>query len=84
MVCPSLGILLIHEDEIRRRQIRAGRNSAEADRRLAAVRGHASHLLQASRQRIEIWSLADLTRCLAKATANPINARRVSQIARAA
>jgi hypothetical protein len=60
MVSPALGVLLIHEDELRRRHIRAGGTSAEADRRVESVRSHALEFASTSRRRIEVWSFAVL------------------------
>lgn len=68
MVSPALGILLVHEEEIRRRLIRAGLSSEEADARVRTSREHAEHLAAASRQRIEVWSFADLVRQYRRAT----------------
>jgi hypothetical protein len=68
LVSPALGILLVHEEEIRRRLIRAGFNSDEADARVLRSRDHAEHLASASRQRVEAWSFADLVRHYRRAT----------------
>jgi hypothetical protein len=57
-VSPSLAILLIQEEEIRRRVIRTGGSSAEADALVTRLREKALELSDRSRQRFQVWSMA--------------------------
>jgi hypothetical protein len=68
MVSPSLGVILVHEEELRRRHVRAGRSSDEAQRRISSLRQHAAELAAGSRQRIEVWTFAALQRRFEQAT----------------
>jgi len=68
VVSPAVGILLVHEDEIRRRLVRAGCDPEVAARRVSAINAHAADLAQASRQRVEVWSFAGLVRRYRRAT----------------
>ncbi len=61
-VSPALGILLVHEEEIRRRMLRGGMQPHAADARVDAIRADASALAADSRQRIEVWSYHRLVR----------------------
>ena len=68
LVSPGLGILVVHEDAIRRRLVRAGLDIGEATARVKCLRDHAQDVTSASRQRIEVWSYADLVREYRRAT----------------
>jgi hypothetical protein len=68
LVSPALGILLVHEEEMRRRLVRAGASPEVVTARVAAARAHARELVANARQRIEIWSFADLVRVYRRAT----------------
>jgi hypothetical protein len=68
LVSPALGVLLIHEEEMRRRLVRAGATPEMVTAKVAASRAHASELAANARQRIEIWSFADLVRLYRNAT----------------
>lgn len=68
LVSPALGILLIHEEEIRRRLVRAGATSESVTAHVAAARAHAHEFAVNARQRVEIWSFADLVRLYRNAT----------------
>ena len=69
LVSPALGILLIHEEEMRRRLMRAGAAPEVVGAKVAAAREHAREFAANARQRIEIWSFADLVRLYRMATA---------------
>lgn len=68
LVSPALGILLIHEEEMRRRLVRGGATQETVTARVAAARTHAREFAVNARQRIEIWSFADLVRLYRNAT----------------
>jgi hypothetical protein len=68
LVSPALGIVLVHEEELRRRHIRSGGSAFEADRRVQLVRQQAEQLAGAARQRLEVWSFQQLRRVHARAT----------------
>jgi hypothetical protein len=68
IVSPALGVLLIHEEEMRRRLIRRGATSEDVISRVAATRAHACEFAANARQRIEVWSFADLVRLYREAT----------------
>lgn len=68
LVSPALGILLVHEEEIRRGVLRKRGLPTEADARIAATRSQAAALAAAARQRIEVWAFADLVRLYRQAT----------------
>jgi hypothetical protein len=68
MVSPALAIILVHEDELRRRHIRLGGSADEAQRRVAAVQELATTLAATSRQRTVVWSVAALRRRFQDAT----------------
>jgi hypothetical protein len=68
LVSPALGILLIHEEEMRRRLVRAGAAPEGVAVKVAAARSHAREFATNARQRIEIWSFADLVRLYRQAT----------------
>jgi hypothetical protein len=61
-ISPALGILLLHEDQIRRGIRAGGGTEAEADRRIADLLQIARNAAMTSRQRIEIWKFAQLSR----------------------
>lgn len=61
-VSPAVGVLLIHEGEIRRRMIRGGASSTGVEARVAALHELANALVKNSRQRFEIWSHVSLER----------------------
>jgi hypothetical protein len=67
-VSPALGILLVHEEEMRRRMVRRGTHPDIAVARIAAIREHVLELATGSRQRIEVWSFARLARRYQAAT----------------
>lgn len=64
-VSPALAVVVIHEQEIRRRALRRGMPPAAADRHTDLLSQHAKALAARSRQRIEVWSFARLTRRVA-------------------
>jgi hypothetical protein len=68
VVSPALGIVLIHEDELRRRHIRLGGTADDATRRVEDICALATTLVATSRQRIEVWSFAALRRRYHEAT----------------
>lgn len=85
LVSPALGIVLVHEEELRRRHIRSGGSGAEADRRVQMVRQQAEQLAAASRQRLEVWSFQQLRLAHARATGEgQASVSRARRLARAA
>src|SRR2546422_25023 len=61
-VSPSLGVLLVNEEEIRRVLIRDGVAVEAVDRSLGHQLRHLDDLLRTTNQRFEIWSFAHLRR----------------------
>lgn len=59
-VSPSLGVLLIQEDEIQRRLLRNDKLPLDAEAELGRLQAVAGRLIVASRQRIEVWSMSQL------------------------
>jgi hypothetical protein len=68
LVSPALGILLIHEEELRRQFVRDGATTQVVAARVAAARKHAGELAANAQQRIEVWSFGDLVRVYRNAT----------------
>lgn len=85
LVSPALGIVLVHEAELRRRHVRNGGSGLEADRRVRMVREHAQHVADASRQRLEVWSFQELSQAHAGVVfGGEVSAARPGRLARAA
>jgi hypothetical protein len=61
-VSPSLGIIVLHEDEIRRRLLAKRTPNDVIDYEIARLRQMLAELVQCSRQRIEVWSAENLRR----------------------
>ncbi len=61
-VSPALGIIVLHEDEIRRGLIRAGMDPLVIDKRVARQRGNVEELIDRSSQRLVLWTFARLRR----------------------
>jgi hypothetical protein len=59
-VSPALGILVIQEEDIRRRLIRSGFASDEADRYVTRKLDDAREIAQKFHQRIQVWSFEQL------------------------
>lgn len=59
-VSPSLAVLLVQDEEIRRRLIARGASEEIADREVDSLAMKINALIAASRQRFEIWSVGDL------------------------
>lgn len=70
-VSPALAVVVIHEQEIRRRTIRRGLTPAVADRQVELLTEQAKTLAGQSRQRIEVWTFARLARRMAATTPSP-------------
>jgi len=63
-VSPSLGILVIQEEDIRRRLIRTGESPEFSDKYVEKKLADARELARKFHQRIEVWSFAQLkARC---------------------
>ncbi|MGY2127470.1 hypothetical protein [Blastococcus sp. SYSU DS0617] len=61
-IAPSLGVLLVHEDEIARRLVRDGRSREEVSRYLEHTQARVDMHIATSRHRIERWSSQYLTK----------------------
>lgn len=61
-VSPAVGILLIHEQEIRRGLLRAGKDVAFASQVIDGMFKHALTASQRCFQRLEVWSFSTLQR----------------------
>ena len=59
-VSPALGILLIHEVDIRRRYIRDGKSAYDVEKLIAKKFADARSHIPIYRQRIEVWSYTQL------------------------
>ncbi len=59
-VSPALGILVIHEVEIRRGLVRKGVDSTVIDRRVTDSMTNALDRVSRHQQRVEVWSYAQL------------------------
>jgi hypothetical protein len=67
-VSPSVAVLLVHDEDMRRRMIARGVAEDVADRDVASVGERIKSLISSSRQRFEIWSVGDLRRHFRKLT----------------
>ena len=70
-VSPALGVIVIQDDEIRRRMLGRGLFEEDVERRLEATKRTARELAATSRQRIEIWDYAQLRYRYRLATGRP-------------
>ena len=61
-VSPSVGVILLHEDEIRRGMVRNGDDADVVHHRLRNSLEQLSDLVGSSRQRLEVWSFRQLFR----------------------
>jgi len=61
-VSPSLGVLLLHEGEMRRTRILRGLETQPIERHLGELHEAVAGWLLRSHQRIEVWSFAQLQR----------------------
>ena len=61
-ISPALGVLVLHEDQVRRGALADGRSSEEADRKVERLQGIAAQSVLTSRQRLEVWSFEQLQR----------------------
>jgi hypothetical protein len=61
-VSPALGIIVLHEGEIRRRLLAKRTPIDVIDNEIARMRLMLAELVQSSRQRIEVWSAENLRR----------------------
>jgi hypothetical protein len=59
-VSPSLGLLVLQDEDLRRRHVRKGDSIDEIGRILAVKLNRAHELIAKSRQRIEVWTFAQL------------------------
>jgi hypothetical protein len=59
-VSPSLAMLLIQDEDIRRRLIARGASEEIADREIHSLTTKIRSLIATSRQRFEVWSVGDL------------------------
>jgi hypothetical protein len=64
-VSPALAVVLVHEQEIRRRSVRRGATPAAAARQVQLLTEQATSLAAQSRQRIEVWTYERLVRRVA-------------------
>ena len=62
IVSPSVGVILLHDDEIRRGLMRNGADETELRRCLTNMCNHIEQIVQRSRQRFEIWTYGQLVR----------------------
>jgi hypothetical protein len=60
MISPALGIVLLHDEEIRRGMWRNGATDARIEREIAHREEHLRRLAEGSKQRIEVWRTANL------------------------
>jgi hypothetical protein len=60
VVSPSLALIVVQDDEIRRRVVSGGGTPDEAKRLIAGVEKNLARLIQTSRQRFQVWSYNEL------------------------
>lgn len=71
-ISPSLAVVLIQEEEIRRQAVRRGLPVSAALRKTELLSGEAGDLAARSRQHIEVWSFAQLQRRVRQTTPRTI------------
>jgi hypothetical protein len=59
-ISPALGIVVVHEDEIKRRMTRAGASSGRIEAAVAKDIERVENHMRRSKQRLERWSFAQL------------------------
>jgi hypothetical protein len=59
-ISPALGIVLLHDEEIRRGMWRNGATDAHIEREITHREEHLRSLAEGSKQRIEVWRTANL------------------------
>lgn len=59
-VSPATGILLLQDEEIRRRMIRKGTNPVETERLIEQTRRSIQHAISRSRQRLVVMTMSQL------------------------
>ena len=73
-ISPSLAVVLIHEEEIRRQAVRRGLPVSAALRKTQLLSEEAADLAGRSRQHIEVWTFAQLQRRVRQTTPRMIAA----------
>jgi hypothetical protein len=71
MVSPAFGLLLLHNEEIRRMLVGAGASPDQARNHVLRLKGQVEDLAARSRQRLEVWTFGRLRHRYESLTGHP-------------